>query len=179
MAEEAPLFATQKGHVVTFTDGSGTPIVYTFRVSPDGWTETPKRQRADVEATDTDGVVVAVRKEGAITKHPEVTFTNLRIHSCHLGSTAISGSAGSLLALVRGTGPSGWTSTDTARAPDHVTGTLLITTPDAGTAKGESRSNAKARLVDENLEEKTDPKGRFFPSIRFVCIDEPTITVNS
>ena len=179
MATEAPLFTTLKDAVVTFTDGSGTPIVYTFRVPADGIDENTKRIRSDIEALDTNGEVVSVRKSGTIDEHPTVTLTNVRIHNHDLGSTAITATLGSLIAIVRGTGPSGWTNTDSARAPDHVTGTLAITTASVGGADGETRSYAKARIVDISKKEKTDMNGRFLPSIVFKCIDEPTITVNA
>lgn len=179
MAVEAPLFTTLKDVTVTFTDGSGTPIVYTFNIPEDGISEGPKRQREDIVFRGHDGVPISVRKSGNVAADPFITFTNLRIRSHSLGTTAISTSAGSLVAIVRGTGPTSWTNTDSTRAPDHVTGTLLIATPDVGGCKGESRSYAKARIVTNDITEKTDQNGRFIPSLTFMCIDEPTITVNA
>jgi len=179
MALESALFTTLKHHTVTYTDGSGTPIVYTFTIPEDGISEGPKRQREDIVFRGHDGVGLSVLKSGNVARDPFVTFTNLRVRSHSLGTTAISDSAGSLVALVRGTGPSSWTNTDSARAPDHVTGTLAIVSTNVGTAKGETRSYAKARIVQNNITEKTDQMGRFIPELTFECLDEPTITVNA
>lgn len=180
MAVEAPLWTMLKDvSSITFTDGSGTPIVYTFRIAQDTTvTETVKRQADDVIARDNTGVPVG-RRKGPVARDPMVVIGRPRLHSHSLGSTVISTTAGSLVALVRGTGPTSWTNTDSARQPDHVTGTLAIVIASVGGAMGETRSYAKAAIQQSDLTEETDMNGRFLPSLTFVCLDEPTITVNT
>jgi hypothetical protein len=179
MSNEAKLWTKLGDCTVTFTDGSVTPIVYTFRVSEQGIEESVKIRRDVVKATDTDGTVVSVRKSGTIKDLPYVMLSNVRVHSHSIGTTAISNASGSLIALVRGTGPSGWTNTDEDRQPDHITGTLEIQVANRGTAKGETRTYANARIVSEEVTEQTATDGKIIPSLKFEAIDEPTIVVNS